>query len=374
MVLVQEAILDTSKIDNISKIADIFTSYCANKNYHVNPIVGPNNLRLEISNGLTRPTIVNIYYKKRTIVVQGEQSSIKAEMEGLKQQIEDKPGKYDSNSIEDNQPGYTSYIILPQLRDKLKGSLNEIGDQITVTDKPDSAIEYRARVNKDKSTITITQYISGKLLLQGKAGTFFHNSCDYIERLINAPQKEVTARFIPCGGYNTEIINSHLSPGLIETSKNEMENKLGDAYNYLDIHDRKLIIASRCLCLSKIPLPEYSPLVMPASKAFEGYVKKLVIDLNIIPQSQSQKDKQIRFNVLIDNSVERSKICERGKYVDGQLRRLKESINANRHYMMHSEDSTLHTIDNPIHAEDKVNSICVDIKETYDYFKSIGLI
>ena len=113
---------------------------------------------------------------------------------------------------------------------------------------------------------------------------------------------------------------------------------------------------------------------MPASKAFEGYTKKIITRLGLISNDELKRKKGINFKVLVDNSEKRTEICEKDKYVNDTLRRLSDCITANRHYMMHSGDSTLCSIDNPIHANDKVDSICTDIREIFNYLDSLGLI
>jgi hypothetical protein len=253
-------------------------------------------------------------------------------------------------------------------------SLKQIGGEIKIQDNPDSLIEYRAKVAKDGSSITITQHDSGKLSIQGKADFLFHELCDQIEKIINSPQKEVTTRFFKGIEKHKEIIDVQTLPDLITKAESDIGEKLDGAFDFLDIHDRKLIVASRCLCLSGIKLPEYTPFVMPASKAFEGYTKKIIIKLGLISEEELKRKKGINFNVLVDNSEKKAEICRKDKNVNDILQRLSDCIKANRHYMMHSSDSTLCSIENPNHAKDKVTSICMDMREVYNYLNSLNLI
>lgn len=369
-----EVLSDSPKLEEISKIVDLFRVYCESNDYQFKAKAEPNFIRLEASNGISSPIIVNIYYKSKAIVIQGKSSPLKKEMEKVKQEIESN-GSSKDDAIKRIYSGNMSYtIIQPDLKNRVKLSLEELGSEIKIEDNPDSSIEYRAKVTKNGSSLTITQYNSGKLSIQGKSDFLFHELCDQIETIINSPQKEVTTRFFKGIDEHKEIIDIQKSLDYINKAENDIGEKLEGAFDFLDMHDRKLIVASRCLCLSGIILPEYTPLVMPASKAFEGYTKRIIIKLGLISEDDLKRKKGINFKVLVDNSEERTKICEKHKEVNETLRRLSECITVNRHYMMHSGDSTLHNIQNSTHAEDKVNSICTDIRETFKYLNSLGFI
>lgn len=365
-----------SKIEEISNIIDVFKVHCESKNYQFNAEPGPHNIRLEVSNGFSPLTIINIYYKSNSIVIQGKPSQLKDEMEQIKTDLDcwTPPVETKNPKIIPGNIVYT--IISSDLRKIIKTQINELGGDVAIQDTPDSLIEYRAKISRNGSSITITQYASGKLSIQGTADHLFHDICDQIETIINSPQKEVTVRVLKGIDVHKEIIDAQNSLELdsIEKAEVDISEKLDQAIGFLDMHDKKLIIASWCLCLSGIKLPDYTPFVMPASKAFEGYTKKLILSLGLISSDELERKKGINFKVLIDASERKEDICRKDKYANDILQRLSVCIKANRHYMMHSNDSAICNMDNPIHAMDKVNSICTDIRETFIYFNSLNLI
>ncbi len=263
-------------------------------------------------------------------------------------------------------------IILPNIRFEIKKLLSEIGGDLKFVDNQNSVIEYAAKIKRDESSVTITQFTSGKLILQGKSDKLFHDSCDHVEKIINAPQKDVISRFMQFGEKKAEL-DSNITPESILRAEAVAKEKLGDAYFYLDEHDKKLMIAARCLCLAETPLPEYSPLVMPASKAFEGYVKKVAIDLGLVKLEKAKDKRGFGFEILTNESAERSSLCKNHKNIDPTLIRLSSGIKTYRHFMMHSDNSSLNIITSYGQAEDKIDSITLDIRETYEFLNSLGL-
>ena len=176
------------------KIAKVFIDYCKNKKYQVKQSKEVNDLRIDIFN-LSEKTVVKIY-NKGTIQIQGKQNSLKTEMEKLKMQIE--IDLYFSSEYETQQIKVctTKYdIMLPELRTKIKKSLNMLGTIVEITENPSSTIEYRAKITRNNFSINLNQYSNGTLLLQGKIDELFNDSCNLIEKITKLSDKEVTTEF-----------------------------------------------------------------------------------------------------------------------------------------------------------------------------------
>ncbi|GAI51238.1 unnamed protein product, partial [marine sediment metagenome] len=169
---------------NADKIAKVFTSYCNSKNYQVKQSQESNNLRIDISN-LSERTIVKVYYKG-TVQVQGKPNSLRAEMETLKEKFEANPLSFLGYKTPEMKACATRYdIMLPELRTKIKESLNTLEAAVEITGSPSPAIEYRAKISRNRYSLTLTQFDNGTLLLQGKTDKLFNDSCDLIEKIAN---------------------------------------------------------------------------------------------------------------------------------------------------------------------------------------------
>jgi uncharacterized protein YeaO (DUF488 family) len=352
---------------NAEKIAKVFTDYCNSKNYQVQQSEEQNNLRIDISN-LSERTIINIYYTDR-VLVQGKQNSLKTEMENLKAKYEKNPQSFLGYEKRDIKACTTRYdIMLPELRTKIKDSLNTLEATVEITKNPKSDVEYIAKMTRNSFSITLTQYNNGTLLLQGKTDKLFDDSCDLIEKIANPSDKEVIARFISDDDETLKIFTERYTPELIDTAEENVKEKIGDVFSYLEDHDQKWFVASECLCLTKIPLPEFSPLVMPASKAFEGFAKKLLVDIELF-EPDHFKTKNASFSHLNDTTnPKRKTVCQKEKYVDIYLKKISIDLDMFRNFMMHSDDSKVTKVETLEDAFSEVKKIFEETKEIFEYF------
>ena len=355
-----------SKVEEMERV---FRDYCDKMNYQIEKTEKTNNVRLEISN-LSDRTIVNIYTTGR-ILVQGRDNSLKEEMETFKIQLEKHPEIYINGKPIKIKACTTRYdILLPELRNEIKKSLNTIGDTVEIFNNQKSTTEYMAKIKRNSSSLTLTQFNNGTLLLQGKTDKIFDECCEYIEIIANPAEKDVISRFISGNVESVELFALKYSPKLIEKAEEMVREKIGEAYEYLEIYDKKYLVASECLCLTEISLPEYSPFVMPSSKSFEGFCKKLLVDIELFEPNHF-KSKKAGFNNLADkNNPKRKSICEKEKYAETMLNKISVCLDTNRNFMMHSDDSQITKVDNLNDAKNLVDDIFKDIHKLFEYFNN----
>jgi hypothetical protein len=353
---------------NAHRIEQIFENYCKDKNYQVQSSEDANNdLRLEISN-IRERTIVTIYHTG-SIVIGGPKNRLKDEFTDLKQKIETNLEYFLGSKTQACATRYD--IMLSELRGKVKESLKTLDATIEINDNPSPDIEYRAKITRNDSSLTLTQYVNGTLLLQGKTDKLFNDNCDLIEKIASPSEKDVIARFISSDEKNLQIFAAKYTPELIGLAEGNVKTKIGFVYDYLESYDKKWFVASECLCLTKIPLPEFSPLVMPASKAFEGFVKKLLVGIGLV-ETDYFKTKNANFSALNDeNNPKRKSICGKEKHADRMLKTISVYLDTNRNFMMHSDESKITKVDSQEEAEKKVNKIFEDTKEIFDYFNDL---
>ena len=357
---------------NASKIAQVFIKVCEEKNYQVKPSEDANgDWRLEISD-VREKTIVIIYHTG-TIVPGGPNNSLKEKFKNLISEFNNNPQSFlGAEKLEIKDCAQIYNILLPTLRTKIKDALRKIEKAtIEIIESPSSAVEYRARITRNDFSLSATQYNNGTLLLQGKTDKLFDESCDLIERTANPSDKEVISRFISCDEENLKIFTAKYTPELITMAENNVRGQIGIVFDYLEPYDQKWFVASECLCLTAIPLPEFSPLVMPASKAFEGFAKKLIVGIRLVPVDYFNK-KEANFSPLSDsNNSTRKNICAKDRHIDTMLKRIDLCIKTNRHFMMHSDDSKITKVDSQKEAEEKVGGIFKETKEIFNYFNDL---
>lgn len=345
----------------------IFIDYCNKKQLECEQKEEKDCIRLDISS-LTEKSIVKLYYTRR-ILIQGKQNKLKEELENLKQNIKNDPQKYFGIDLVPKTPTHVRYTITTnQLQDSIKKSLSNLEGTLNIVQTPNDSTIYRASIEREISKVVLTQYTNGTLFIQGKTELLLDEICDNIEKIANPSETEVIVRYISNNEAALIEFSKKDTPLLQENAKNEVTQKLGDVFNYLDDYNKKQFIAAQCLCNYKLDLPEYSAIVMPASKGFEGFIKKLLIDIQLVP-SNHFNTRGATFSPLTDrNNQKRKKLCNRDNKMDAFLNKINVDLNHYRNFMMHSDPSAITVINDIKDAITKVNDIFKGTKYIFDYF------
>ncbi len=204
--------------------------------------------------------------------------------------------------------------------------------------------------------------------MQGKEDKLFNDVCDIIEKIGTPSEQEVIIRFISHDEEVLEKFTASCTPLLLETAENNIMGVLQDAYKFLEPHDQKWFVAAECLRIAGIPLPEYSPVVMPASKAFEGFAKKLLLAVGFYPPTHFSR-KEDGFTNLKDKTYSRrTALIVKEKYAGSYIDKLSVALDMTRNFMMHSDSSTVTKVNTHEEASDKLDEILKNTKELFDYF------
>lgn len=175
---------------------------------------------------------------------------------------------------------------LGRIRQVIEETANKNGYSIEKDNKTTDTIYYRVRINgkEFKDKITVTQYNSGKLVIQGTGWQTWDDICESIERELNASVKEILVRYIPTR--EDEKIDNIITNTLLESAEKEVKSILEAAYEYLYDHDKTLIVSSKAQLLANVNYGDYYCYVAPALKVIEGYLIKAIVDLNIKTETQ----------------------------------------------------------------------------------------
>lgn len=346
-------------------------NYCQEKGYQVAKSEVANGIKLEISN--LSEKIPLVLYSSGSIVPQGSPNSfLRKEFEQLKAELDENPNLLKNTSVATIKSCTQKYeIILSELQNNIKDGLTSLGYSVDLQSNLNNNEIYRAKIQHSSMSLNIIQYKTGTLLIQGKQNTLFDEVCTLIEKVARPAGQEVVVRFIADNSDALDSFNALFNPELQNRATESVKAKIGfDAFAFLEEHDQKYLVASECLRLCNIPLPEFSPIVMPASKAFEGFTKKLVISLGIL-DSNYFASKTANFSIVKDKNQPRTKaVIDKDRYAETYLSRLILSLDMFRNFMLHSDDSTVTKVNTFGEAEGKLNDLFKELKELYHYFKS----
>lgn len=336
--------------------------YCTEKGYQVKEKIIPHGVAWEIANTREK-TLVNIFNTGK-INIQGTTNSLKAEFESIKDTFLKSP----QNPLPTEKAVAARYnIITADLQKRVLMGLKSFAERCELSDTPKADTLYRAKIEKGNGALSITQFANGTLLLQGKENKVYDGACDIIEEIANPDEKDVVARFISKDEKCLDDFTSKYSPDILNRAERDIDAIIPQVVRYVKLHDKKWFIASQCLCLADVPLPEFSPLVMPASKAFEGFVKKLCIDIGLVQLTHFQNKKSTIPLKNTDRSEYKS-ICDREKYASTFLERLANCLDRYRNFMMHSDDSEVTKVSSKSEAIKILADIHKDANEIFAYF------
>lgn len=164
------------------------------------------------------------------------------------------------------------------------------------------------RDKKYYDKVTITQYENtGKLLLQGKTWNVWDNLCNAIEKKLNTPVTEIILRYMGKSDENEEKITDIVTDSLTIKATQKIHARMGNSFDFLYEHDKKLLISSQAMLDAGIDYGDYYCYVAPALRVIEGYLKKVLIDLGICTETEIIELKtngkpKFRFNTVFDGT------------------------------------------------------------------------
>lgn len=250
-----------------------------------------NTIQISFSN----KTLIRIYSTKRGLTI--DASGGKNTEFGEQLLVE-----FQSQGYQQVRGGITVYTVNEEqkrevLTEKIKTlSQFEIKD-VKIPQHASSCLEIKHPERSEK--VTLTQFKSGKLTVQGVTWEVWDAVCTLIEQELNASVVELVSRFI-LEDPNERIVGI-VTSGIEKRAHAELSKKiLGPAYTFLWNHDKKCLVSSICLKNVRLDLPEYFAYVSPAGKALEGYLKKSLISTGHYTEADIQ-DRSFNFSHVFNN-------------------------------------------------------------------------
>jgi len=341
--------------------------YCGEKDYQVKESEEKDKKRFYISNGLERVN-VDIFHTGALVPGGSTKLKLRKEFDELKTKIDGNPDVILSE-IKQKKSIAVKYDILEREREerileafKTEGIKVEFELNLPVTQI------YRGKIKIDDCSVVLTQYTNGTLLLQGKKNDVFETVCTLVEKILLPNERDVVLRFLSSNEKTMEEFITIYTPKILETAEGNIKRLLGTSFDFLEEYDKKYLIASECLVLANLNLPEFSPVVMPAAKAFEGFTKKLVVKIGLFPADHF-KQKGANFGLLKQmENPNRKILIVKEKYAGSFLDKLAITLDMARNFMMHSDDSQVTKVNTHNEAVEKQREICKNTKELFEYF------
>lgn len=259
-------------VEEIDKSVSIIHGLLNGSNISVNEQKVQNGIKYICSNG----AIFILYFSK------GKTSKIYFEKENDELiHLMDKFFREKEETSGPKIPIYANYSISKNNQDLVQEKLEE-SFSIVKKDVKKTTIKYIFEISDNHDKITVTQFLSGKLLLQGIDSVLATRIREIINTINPISNIEEVLTYIPQKQQaETKQVIDQIN-GFDAYCEKARKVLSADAYNYLSFIDKKQIVTAfgllEAIKDNSISLPLYNPVVYPVAKAFEGFILKMMMD------------------------------------------------------------------------------------------------
>lgn len=259
-------------VEEIDKSVSIIHGLLNGSNISVNEQKVQNGIKYICSNG----AIFILYFSK------GKTSKIYFEKENDELiHLMDKFFREKEETSSPKIPIYANYSISKNNQDLVQEKLEE-SFSIVKKDVKKPTIRYIFEISDNHDKITVTQFLSGKLLLQGIDSALATRIREIINTINPISNIEEVLTYIPKKQQaETKQVIDQIN-GFDAYCEKARKVLSADAYNYLSFIDKKQIVTAfgllEAIKDNSISLPLYNPVVYPVAKAFEGFILKMMME------------------------------------------------------------------------------------------------
>lgn len=323
----------------------------------------PYGRQFKITDGI-ETCILNIY-RSGKVVVQGKRSALKERLQewgNLQAATANRaPHDQDGSKAGDNLSRSTKYVVAPSKYDKLRAIIKQLPGQVFWSDVIAPHEVYKVDVRADGMRVTLTQFKTNTLFVQGRQSPLFDEVCSQLDAaLVQAPAEHAT-RYL--SDEQAAQLKPHMDRPEAEAEawrwlEAELEGR--DVLDYLFEHDRNTLIAGAVLlqAAESLPMPDYSPLVMPFARAFEGFLIQLFISLGMIERGRLEAEdiSAIKVGAWLNSLPDWLKNPQRDGHIVPDLRTAWEGT---RHLMIHSDPTRQTVIPNYAKAKNEICGVLI---------------
>lgn len=262
-------------------------------------------------------------------------------------------------------------VISREVSTQIRQNVAQIAEVKEMAADEDS---YDLIVSKQGASVRVRLFPNGTLLMQGAGTALWDETCTAVEGLVGSNVLEVATRFVSASEAEVDKVAGLLTPKLREDAERTVRSDLGPAFDFMAQWDQKYLLSSLILLRSGLEVPEYSCMVMPASKAFEGFVRELFLYLAVLEKAETQQKAWTVLQVFRKDSAGKyanpklEDYVRGGKYRKRFVEKLQTEVDLYRNFMMHSDEAAVTKVDTHVDADEIVRGVLKAIRESFDFF------
>lgn len=326
-------------------------------------------LQIVVTDGSTRIP-VNIYHTGK-VVVQGKASEMKTaltEWANLLQAGYIAPMEANSGP---RQNRIAKYLVIPANIENIRQIVLGLPGETRERETKGAAEIYRVEVHRNGERVTITQYASGTLLVQGLSSYLFDEICEALDSHLTQSFSDRATRFI-AGEAERAAASAYLEQPEAENEATEwlLEQIDPRVLDFLYENDKRTLLAAagvrNAFAQAQHPLPDFSVVVMPFAKPFEGFVIRLAVHLGLTTEDAlKQKANEIEIQEWLVEIKQR--LPDLKRY--GEIHAALDAAWQCRHKAIHSDFAhPLSTLKTFAEAEQEVATILRAMARAYKVF------
>jgi hypothetical protein len=226
------------------------------------------------------------FYHTGTVTAQGKPCDTKTAITEWANLIQSGVIAVSVEPVPVSQNRISKHLVLAENFDKIREVIHGLPGEISEKDVTGPADVYRIENRHDGNRVTISQYNSGMLMVQGLSSTLFESVCEVLDRHLTQSLADRASRFLPRES-ERNTVTAYLEQPNSENESTQwlFQNIDKKVLNFLYDNDQRTLLAAagvrNAFQKSNGGLPDYSVVVMPFAKAFEGFLVKLAIHLEL---------------------------------------------------------------------------------------------
>lgn len=332
--------------------------------------------QVTVTDGTTRLPVN--FFNTGTISVQGKSCEMKTVLTewanllraGLKLEATSAP-------VQPRQNRIAKYLVIPDNTEKIHDVVVNLPGEVFTKEIGGPAEVYRIEARNEGHRVTITQYKSGTLMVQGLSSPYFDAICETLDEHLAQSFSERATRLI-AGEVERTAATTYLEKPEAENEATHwlLEQIDRDVLNFLYENDQRTLLAAagvrNAFQKTNQPLPDYSVVVMPFAKPFEGFVMRLAIHLRLTTEDiLKQKANEIEIGAWLE--IIKSRLPDVKRY--GEIHAALNAAWQCRHKALHSDFAhPLSTLKSFAEAEHEVATILRAMVRAYRVFVKEGVV
>jgi ribonuclease HIII len=269
------------------------------------------------------------------------------------------------------------YLVIPDNIEKIREVVRKMPGEVLEKEVGGPAEVYRFEVRYEGHRVTITQYTSGTLLVQGLSSPHFDTVCEILdEHLAQSFSERATRFFMGEKERAAAVAYLEMPDAENEATRWLLEQLKPSGLKILEFlyeNDRRTLLAAAGVrnAAQELALADYSVVVMPFAKVLEGFLIRLAVHLGLTKEDAlEQKADEITVGAWVDYIKKHIPDPKRHSAVCAAL----EDAWQCRHKVIHSDFAhPLSTLPSFSEAEREVAVILRAILRAYQAFVEEGI-